>query len=111
MKKLIALLLALVMVIGLVACGAKDAPAADAPAADAPAADAPAADAPAEDAPAAEKPVIAFVPKVIGQAWWDYVGEGVAEWAAENADKAEVIYKGPAEVDAAAVLPQRPQRL
>ena len=41
MKKLIALLLALVMVIGLVACGEK-APAADAPAADAPA------DAPAE---------------------------------------------------------------
>ena len=101
MKKLIALLLALVMVIGLVACGAKeDAPAADAPAAnDAPAADAPAAD----DAPAAaEKPVIAFVPKVIGQAWWDYVGEGVAAWAEANADKAEVIYKGPAEVDAAA---------
>ena len=98
MKKLIALLLALVMVWGLVACGAKDAPAADAPAADAPAADAPAADAPA----AAEKPVIAFVPKVIGQAWWDYVGEGVAAWAEANADKAEVIYKGPAEVDAAA---------
>ena len=45
MKKLIALLLALVMVLGLVACGAKN----DAPAADAPAADAPAADAPAED--------------------------------------------------------------
>ena len=48
MKKLIALLLALVMVCGLVACGNK-APAADAPAADAPAADAPAADAPAAD--------------------------------------------------------------
>ena len=52
MKKLIALLLALVMVIGLVACGAKE----DAPAADAPAADAPAADAPAADAPAEKKP-------------------------------------------------------
>ena len=50
MKKLIALLLALVMVVGLVACGTKD----DAPAADAPAADAPAADAPAADAPAAD---------------------------------------------------------
>ena len=97
MKKLIALLLALVMVCGLVACGAKDAPVADAPAADAPAADAPAADAPA----AAEKPVIAFVPKVIGQAWWDYVGEGVAAWAAEHPE-VDVIYKGPAEVDAAA---------
>ena len=98
MKKLIALLLALVMVCGLVACGAKE-PAVDAPA-DKPA-DAPAVDTPAE-APAAEKPVIAFVPKVIGQAWWDYVGDGVKAWAAENADKAEVIYKGPAEVDAAA---------
>ena len=53
MKKLIALLLALVMVCGLVACGEK-APVADAPAADAPAADAPAADAPAADAPAAD---------------------------------------------------------
>ena len=100
MKKLIALLLALVMVCGLVACGKTEAPAADAPAADAPAADAPAADAPAADAPAAEKPVIAFVPKVIGQAWWDYVGDGVKEWAAETGY--EVIYKGPAEVDAAA---------
>ena len=52
MKKLLALLLALVMVLGLVACGAKE----DAPAADAPAADAPAADAPAADAPAEKKP-------------------------------------------------------
>lgn len=56
MKKLIALLLAIVMVFGMVACGGKDAPAADAPAADAPAADAPATDAPAADAPAADAP-------------------------------------------------------
>ena len=101
MKKLIALLLALVMVIGLVACGNNDAPAADAPAADAPAADAPAADAPADEPAAEDKLTIAFVPKVIGQAWWDYVGEGVKEWAAEHSEY-EVIYKGPAEVDAAA---------
>ena len=40
MKKLIALLLALVMVLSLAACGGKtEAPAADAPAADAPAAE------------------------------------------------------------------------
>ena len=45
MKKIISLLLVLVMMLGLVACGKADAPAADAPAADAPAADAPAADA------------------------------------------------------------------
>lgn len=53
MKKVLAILLALIMVLGMVACAAKektDAPAADAPAADAPAADAPAADAPAEEA-------------------------------------------------------------
>ena len=47
MKKIIALLMAMVLVLGLTACGnnaaAPDAPAADAPAADAPAADAPAA--------------------------------------------------------------------
>ena len=49
MKKLIALLLALVMVIGLVACGGEKAPAADAPATE-PAADAPATE-PAADAP------------------------------------------------------------
>lgn len=59
MKKLIALLLAVVMVLGMAACGSKapaaDAPAADQPAADAPVADAPAADAPAADAPAAEQ--------------------------------------------------------
>ena len=53
MKKLIALLLALVMVLGLVACGGgNDAPAADAPAA--PEADAPAA--PEAEAPEAEAP-------------------------------------------------------
>ena len=64
MKKLLALLLAVLMIASLAACGAKepavDAPVADAPAdapaADAPAADAPAADAPAEDTPAEEAP-------------------------------------------------------
>jgi len=46
-------------------------------------------------------PVIAFVPKVIGQAWWDYVRDsGVVKWAEEKG--MEVIYKGPTEVDAAA---------
>lgn len=49
MKKLIALLLALVMAIGLVACGSGAPAATEAPAADAPAADAPAAEAPADE--------------------------------------------------------------
>ena len=57
MKKLIALLLALVMVLSLAACGAKEEPAAEAPAAEAPAAEAPAAEAPAAEAPA-EKELI-----------------------------------------------------
>ena len=73
MKKLIALLLALVMVIGLVACG--NAPAADAPAAEAPKADAPAADAPAADAPAAsgDKTTVEVIAAEYGtqtKAWW-----------------------------------------
>ena len=58
MKKLIAMLLALVMVLGLCACSVETAPAAtEAPKADAPAVDAPAADAPAAEAPAADAPV------------------------------------------------------
>ena len=47
MKKVFALILALIMVLSLAACGAK-APAAEAPKADAPAAEAPKAEAPAE---------------------------------------------------------------
>ena len=50
MKKFLALLLALTMVMGLAACGQSAAPAAPA----APAAEAPAAEAPAAEAPAAE---------------------------------------------------------
>ena len=48
----------------------------------------------------AKTPVIAYVPKVEGQAWWEHVRGGVMEWADENG--IEVIYKGPTEVDAAA---------
>lgn len=56
MKKVIALLLAVMMLVGLVACSgnAADTPKDDAPAADAPKDDAPAADAPKDDAPAAD---------------------------------------------------------
>ncbi len=96
MKKIISLLLVLAMALSLAACGAKE----EAPAA-APEAAAPAEEAPAEEAaPAEDVPTIAFVPKVIGQAWWDYVRTGVEAWAEETGY--EVIYKGPAEVDAAA---------
>ena len=50
MKKSLALLLALVMVFALAACGEADAPASDAPASEAPADDAPASEAPADGA-------------------------------------------------------------
>ncbi len=58
MKKIIAMLLALVMVLALCACGetAPAAPKTEEPAAEAPAAEAPAEEAPAEEAPAAEAP-------------------------------------------------------
>ena len=76
MKKLIAMLLALVMVLGLVACGGNTAPAATEPKADAPAADAPAADAPAADAPAAAGSVyyLNFKPEQ-DEAWQNLAAE------------------------------------
>ena len=63
MKKVIAMLLALVMVFALCACGqtAAPAPAAEAPAAEAPAAEAPAAEAPAAEAPAAPAVKAGFI--------------------------------------------------
>ena len=55
MKKLLAMLLACVMVFGLCACSGNSAPAAtQAPATEAPKAEAPAAEAPAAEAPAAD---------------------------------------------------------
>lgn len=103
MKKLVAFLMAAVMLLGLVACGAKtETPAAteEKPAAteEKPAAT----DTAPADTAATEKgaPKIAFVPKVVGQAWWDHVQKGVEEWSSDNG--IEVIYKGPTEVDAAA---------
>lgn len=70
MKKLVALILAVMMLMSLTAAFAE------------------------------KTPTIAYVPKVIGQPWWDYVQKNVEEWGAENGF--EVIYKGPADLDAAA---------
>jgi simple sugar transport system substrate-binding protein len=106
MKKLIVLALAIAMVLSLAACGSGTTqPSASAPAAESSAPAAPESSAPAapESSAPAEKdtPVIAFVPKVIGQAWWDYVRDsGVTEWSKENG--IDVMYQGPTEVDAAA---------
>ena len=55
MKKALALLLALVMVLSMAACGASEPAATDAPKTEAPATDAPATEAPATEAPAAEE--------------------------------------------------------
>ena len=93
-RKILALLMTAAMAISLAACAAAPATG-SAPAA-----------APAEsagetaEAPSGDTPTIAFVPKVEGQAWWDYVHSGVDEWAAEKG--IDVIYKGPTEIDAAA---------
>ena len=94
MKKILALVLASAMIFSLAACGGSAAEAAPA-----------ATEAAKEEAAATadngdKTPVIAYVPKVMGQAWWDYVQKGVEQWAADTGY--DVIYKGPTEVDAAA---------
>lgn len=93
MKKLIALLLALIMVLGLVACGGNDAPAADAPAADAPAADAPAADAPAAD----KDYKIVFVGGETSNQWYAATEAGVVEYAEETG--VDITFRGMASSD------------
>lgn len=73
MKKLIAMLLALVMVLGLAACGGKtEAPATEAPAA---APEAPATEAPAADAPAASGAVYYLNFKPEADAAWQKLAE------------------------------------
>jgi len=111
MKKILAVVLAAAMVFSLAACGApaatEEKKEAAAPAAaeekKEEAAPAAAEEKAEEAAPAAagdKVPTIAYVPKVMGQAWWDYVQKGVEQWAADNG--IDVIYKGPTEVDPAA---------
>ena len=57
MKKLLAMLLALVMVLALVACGAEEAPVEEAPVEEAPVEEAPVEETPVEEAPVEEAPV------------------------------------------------------
>jgi len=92
------------MVLSVFACSAapaaSSAAASSAAASVAPASSAAAASVAASSAAAGANPTIAFVPKVIGQAWWDYVRDsGVKKWAADN--KIDVKYQGPTTVDAA----------
>ena len=82
MKKLIAMLLALVMVLGLVACGGNTAPAAtEAPKADAPAAPA-APEAPKAEAPAGSVYYLNFKPEA-DEAWQKLAAEYKAETGVE----------------------------
>ena len=101
MKKIIALLLALMMIVGLVACGAQEEVEEVVEETEEVVEEVvEETEEVVEEVVEEDVPVIAFVPKVIGQAWWDYVHTGVDAWAAETGY--DVIYKGPAEVDAAA---------
>ena len=103
MKKILALLLALAMVMSLAACGSKteaptEAPATEAPATEAPATEAPATEAPAAEAPAAVIGKVALVTDVgtiddesFNQACW----QGVEAWCTAN--DVEYTYYQPTE--------------
>ncbi len=104
MKKILALALALVMVFALAACGGGETEPTEAPATDAPATDAPATDAPATDAPAAggsvEGKVVAFIPKVSGNAFFEVANTGAQEFAADWGMEVQYIGKPEASVAA-----------
>lgn len=102
MKKFLAMLLALVMVLGLCACGSSSAPKAEAPAADAPAADAPAADAPAAEAdPADDFYLDIKFSNVFNPKEWNYkASEKLAQEITEKTDgHITVTYYGTNELD------------
>ena len=95
MKKLIAMLLALVMVLGLCACSVETAPAAtEAPKAEAPAADAPAAEAPAEEpaAPAAASEITLWTYPIGGWGNQETVDALMADFEAATGIKVTVEY-------------------
>lgn len=97
MKKLIALVLALLMVIAMTACGSTPA-ASDAPKTDAPATDAPKTDAPVTDAPATGSgdPVkVVFIPKNLGNPYFEAINMGFEKAIEEiGADKFEYEFTG-----------------
>lgn len=103
MKKLIIVVIVCVMVLSLAACASDTTTASESASSAAPessAAEESSAAAESSAAEATDTPTIAFVPKVIGQAWWDYVRDsGVTAWAEENG--IEVKYQGPTTADAA----------
>ena len=95
MKKLIALLLALVMVIGLVACGAEEAPVEEAPVEEAPVEEAPVEEAPVEEAPVEEEALyIPVMAKGFQHQFWQAVATGAQ--AAADEYGVEIYFDGPA---------------
>jgi len=76
MKKLLAILLALAMVLSLAACGASEAPATEAPATEAPKADAPATEAPA---PAADPVTLTWGSWVFAEQSVNYIYQEMAD--------------------------------
>ena len=88
MKQLIALLLALVMVFAMAACGGKDAPEANAPEANAPEANAPAAD---------KDYKIVFVGGETSNQWYAATEMGVVEYATETG--VDFTFRGMASTD------------
>ena len=91
MKKLIAMLLALVMVLGLCACSVSEAPApTEAPKADAPAADAP--EAPEAEAPAAATEITLWTYPIGGWGNQDTVAALTADFEAATGIKVTVEY-------------------
>lgn len=107
MKKLIALLLALVMVMGLVACASStetktETPTAETPAAETPTAEEPAAEEPAAETPAADETIyIPVMAKGFQHQFWQAVKAGADAAAADYG--VEIYFDGPAsetEIDA-----------
>jgi len=111
MKKFLVLIISVSLVLGLVACGSpattdapeevasvENGPEEVAPDENGPEEVTPDENGPEEVASADGAPTIAFVPRVVGQAWWDHVRDnGVMAWAEQHG--IDVIYQGPANVE------------
>ena len=101
MKKIIALVVALLMVVALAACAAPAAPATDAPATEAPATEAPKTEAPATEAPATaeaptgEKKLISVIIKATDSDFWQQLVVGAKNFEFENKDAVTVEILGP----------------
>ena len=100
MKKIVAFLVVVCMVLSIVAVGCGPTQTSEAPASQAPASEAPSSEAPSSQAPAdGEKYKILVMPKLVGIPYFNAAEIGAKE--AGEALGVEVIYDGPTEADAA----------